>query len=196
MYIPKAFEINDLDEIRRFVSANAFGQLISQVEGRLFSTHLPFLFADDLSRLSAHFAKQNPQLESLEGQEVMVTIEGPHDYISPSWYASAGVPTWNYQVVHIYGQCRLFDDASRLNDLLQKLTKKYESNFSRPWQVNYPPAMLNGIVGFEMTIKDIQCKFKLNQNRSKEDQQKVADMLAGLGSDELAKAMKKCDEQR
>ena len=44
MYIPKHFEVFDKDEIFSFVEANAFGQLISNVNGRLFSTDLPFYF--------------------------------------------------------------------------------------------------------------------------------------------------------
>lgn len=50
MYMPKHFEITDKEEIFSFIEANAFGQLISNVGGRLFSTHLPFLVSDELSQ--------------------------------------------------------------------------------------------------------------------------------------------------
>lgn len=95
MYIPKPFQVEDKNEIFRFVEANAFGQLISNLDGRPFSTHLPFWLSKDKTHVFAHLAKQNPQLKSMDGQEVLITLEGSHDYISPSWYDSAGVPTWN-----------------------------------------------------------------------------------------------------
>ena len=50
MYIPRHFEIIDKDEIFAFIESNAFGQLVSSVEGRLFSTHMPFLLSGDRSK--------------------------------------------------------------------------------------------------------------------------------------------------
>ncbi len=44
-----------------------------------------------------------------------MTLQGPHDYISPSWYSSPGVRTWNYQPVHFYGKCSVFDDTAILS---------------------------------------------------------------------------------
>ena len=104
MYIPKHFNVSDKEEILAFIKGNSFGQLISLVEGKLFSSHIPFLFRGENQSLLCHVAKNNPQWENIEGQEVLITFQGPHDYVSPSWYSSPGVPTWNYQSVHIYGK--------------------------------------------------------------------------------------------
>ena len=103
MYNPPHFEIINQEEIFAFIEANAFGQLISSVEGRLFSTHLPILVAADHSRLLGHMAKANPQWRDIDGQEVLITLPGPHDYISPSWYCSSGVPTWCTQGLNDLG---------------------------------------------------------------------------------------------
>ena len=35
-------------------------------------------------------------------------FQGPHSYISSSWYENEEVPTWNYQAVHIYGKASIF----------------------------------------------------------------------------------------
>ena len=51
--------------------------------------------------------------------------------------------------------------------------------------------MLHGIVGIEITITSIQCKFKLSQNRSIQDQSNVQEQLAASGYKALAKAMNK-----
>ena len=77
-YIPKAFRVTDHDEIFSFVEENAFGQLVSTVEGRISSTHMPFLLSDD-KKIFGHFAKQNSQHNELDNQEALVTFLGPHD---------------------------------------------------------------------------------------------------------------------
>jgi transcriptional regulator len=191
MYIPKAFRVTDHDEIFSFVEANAFGQLVSTVEGRIFSTHMPFLVSEDKQNIVGHFAKQNPQHIELDNQEALVTFLGPHDYISPSWYNSPGVPTWNYQAVHIYGVCRVFNDQESLKAVVENLTTKYESRMKTPWEPSYDPSLLGAIVGVEISITEIQCKYKLSQNRPAEDKQKVIGQLEDRGSIGLVDAMRK-----
>jgi transcriptional regulator len=191
MYIPNHFQITDEAEIYDFIEANAFGQLISTVENRLYSTHLPVLMDVDHNRLLGHLARANAQWQDIDGQEVLITLQGPHDYISPSWYRSPGVPTWNYQAVHIYGTCQVFHDESKLKQLVDGLTKKFESTFDEPWQPDYPASMLRGIVGIEIEISEIQCKYKLSQNRPAEDQTQVIEALDAGTSSQLANAMRK-----
>jgi transcriptional regulator len=191
MYMPDHFRVDDEAEIFDFLRANAFGQLISLVEGRLFSSHIPFLFADDRRTLFAHLAKANPQWRELEGQEVLITFQGAHDYVSPSWYQNPGVPTWNYQAVHIYARCHLIEQQQRLAEIIHSLTNVYESAFEKPWQPQYADAMLKAIVGLQLDISDIQCKYKLNQNRSPGDRINVAEQYRTMGDNKLYHAMLK-----
>jgi transcriptional regulator len=189
VYIPKSFAVTDKTEIFAFVEANAFGQLISNVGGKLFSTHMPFLLSHDKTKIIGHLALQNPQHTDLNGQEVLVTLQGPHDYISPSWYASPGVPTWNYQAVHVYGKASVFSSVEKLRTVVEDLTEKYESIRPQPWSPEYNAAKLNAIVGVEITISEIQCKYKLSQNRSAQDRKQVITHLNEIGSHELASSM-------
>ena len=189
MYTPKYFEVTDEKEIFAFIEANAFGQLVSNSGGRLFSTHIPFLLSEDNSSLLGHLARQNPQAQDIEGQEVMVTLQGAHDYISPSWYVNPGVPTWNYQAAHIYGRCSLRAETSDIKMIVDTLTSKYESRFDTPWEPDYNPSMLGAIVGIEIAISEIQCKFKLSQNRSAQDQAQVIQRLKANGSNQMADVM-------
>ena len=191
MYIPKHFEVTDNTEIYAFIEANAFGQLISNSSGRLFSTHIPFLLSDDKTRLLGHLARNNPQLHDIEGQEVLISLQGPHDYISPSWYSSPGVPTWNYQAAHIYGHCKVFHDAEALRQVVDTLTRMYESSLSPSWVPEYNPSMLGAIAGLEISISDIQCKYKLSQNRSELDRRQVVDQLKANNSIQLAEEMQR-----
>jgi len=191
MYIPKAFEITDEKEIVSFIEANAFGQLISLVNGKLFATHLPFILSEDKKILIGHVAKQNPQHVDISQQEVLVTFQGAHDYISPAWYEAPGVPTWNYQAVHVYGECSLISDVEKLKKIVDTLTQKYEAKFEKPWQPNYKAELLSAIVGLEIHITDVQCKYKLSQNRSEQDKVQVIERLEKQGGLALAKEMRR-----
>lgn len=189
MYVPKQFEITDTTEIFDFIKENAFGQLISSVKGRLFSSHIPFFLSEDEKSLICHIAKQNTQWEDIEGQEVLMTFQGPHDYISPSWYSSPGVPTWNHQVVHVYGKPKLITESENIKDIIEKLTNIYESTNEQPWSPKYKDSLVNVIIGIEIEITNIQCKYKLSQNRSITDQNQVVEELKKRGSVKLSKAM-------
>ena len=191
MYVPDHFKVSDQEEIYSFLEANAFGQLISLQDDRLTASHLPFLLSSDRKNLRCHLARQNTQWQQLGDQQVLVTFLGPHDYISPSWYQTPGVPTWNYQALHVYGHCRVFDAADELAALVDSLSHRYESAFESPWEPQYRDAMLKAIVGVEISIDEIQCKYKLSQNRPAADQEGVIDKLDYLGSESLAQAMRK-----
>jgi len=191
MYVPDHFSVSEQDEIFAFVDANAFGQLISIDGQRPFASHLPFLIGSDRQTLQCHLARQNPQWRQLREQQVLVTFLGPHDYISPSWYQNPGVPTWNYQAVHVYGRCRVFEDAGPLATLVEALSRRYESAFEQPWQPQYRDAMLKAIVGVEIHIDEIEAKYKLSQNRPAADHRGVVEHLDQLGSTALATAMRK-----
>tara|TARA_B110000967_G_scaffold140361_1_gene143390 strand:- start:2363 stop:2950 length:588 start_codon:yes stop_codon:yes gene_type:complete len=195
MYIPKHFHITDRDEIFSFIEHNAFGQIISTVQGRLFSTHIPLLVSDDKQKLFGHFARQNPQSKNINGQEVMITLEGPHGYISPSWYLNPGVPTWNYQAVHIYGICKILPELTAVKTIVDTLSNKYEEAFETYWEPDYNAGMLKHIVGFEIEITQIQCKYKLSQNRSEQDLNSVIKQLQNRGSKTLADAGKVINKQ-
>ena len=190
MYIPTQFQVTERDELFRFIGEHAFGQLISIVDGALFATHIPFLLNDAQTHLLGHVARKNPQWREVCDQEVLVTFLGEHAYVSPAWYESPGVPTWNYRAVHVYGQCRAFTDANRLAGLVEALTRQHESGFETPWQPDYRPQMLNAIVGLDIEITEIQGKYKLSQNRSPQDRHEVAQQFELSGFNLLAKAMK------
>jgi transcriptional regulator len=190
MFIPQKFEVTDKEEILSFIKANAFGQLISTVKGRYFSTHIPFLLSGDEHSIICHIAKSNPQWEGIEDQEILVTFQGPHDYVSPSWYKSPGVPTWNYQAAHIYGKPALITQANELEKIVTQLAGIYEAALEPPWKPEYKGSMLKAIVGIKIVISEIQCKYKLSQNRSEVDQNQVIAQLENRGSTQLSQAMK------
>ncbi len=190
MYLPDPFRVDDRDALFAFIDAHAFGQLISTHDGRPMASHLPFLVGDDRQRLRCHLARPNPQWRDLDGQQALVTFLGPHDYVSPGWYQTPGVPTWNYQAVHVYGACRVFDGHAELAALVEALAARYEASMPAPWQPRYRDAMLAAIVGVELEIVEVQGKYKLSQNRPAADHRPVIEQLERRGSTALARAMR------
>ena len=191
MYRPRQFDIRESEEIDAFIRAHSFGQLLTTVDGKIAGSYLPWLYDAERGVLTGHLARVNPQLDDLEGAEVLVTLEGPHGYISPTWYAKPGVPTWNYQAVHVYGLATCFDEAARLNHTVEALSHEYEQNQETPWQPNYPGAMLNAIVGVEIKITELQAKYKLSQNRTSDEVENVCQQLEAGGEHALALAMRR-----
>jgi transcriptional regulator len=196
MYIPKAFREDDISAIHTLIREYSFAALITQREGVPFATHLPFML--DAERgpngtLLAHMARANPQWHDFaSAQEVLVIFQGPHAYISPSWYeVELSVPTWNYAVAHAYGLPLLIEDQEKLYDLLKILIQTHEAQFETPWPFqlsdDYLQKMMRGIVGFEIAITRLEGKFKLSQNRTEAERENVIAALQE-SSDTLAVA--------
>jgi transcriptional regulator len=187
MYIPKSNAENDLAVLHQFMQNYNFATLVSQQDGQLTATHLPVLLdttRGEYGTLVAHMARANPQWKAFEsGQEVMVIFQGPHAYVSPSFYeVHPSVPTWNYAIIHAYGVPRIIDDHDRLYDILGALVHRQEDPRRPSWEMNLPDdymeKMMAAVVGFEIEITRMEGKYKLSQNRSDADQESVIDNLS------------------
>jgi transcriptional regulator len=186
MYIPKAFREDDINTLHAFIREYSFAALITQQDGVPFASHLPFLLDAErgpYGTLLAHMSRANPQWRAFnKEQEVLVIFQGPHTYITPSWYeVELSVPTWNYAVVHAYGLPRLMEEKSELYELLKILIQTHEAHFEKPWPFQLPDdyvqKMMQGVVGFEIQITRLDGKFKLSQNRTTSEREKVIDAL-------------------
>jgi transcriptional regulator len=186
MYVPKLFAVDDVPRLQDFMEEFSFATLVTQRDGELTASHIPFLIDRSVApygTLHAHIAAANPQLKDLQsGSQALVIFQGPHTYVSPSWYVNAqNVPTWNYTVVHAYGAPRIGDSATAISHL-KNLVAKHEKAFEKPWDFDPSAAwiqrLLPAIVPFEMPIERLEGKFKLNQNRRPEDRAGVIEKLS------------------
>ncbi len=186
MYIPAAFREDRLDVLHRIIREHSFVTLVSNGSDGLIATHLPVLLDErkgKLGTLVGHVARENPHWRSFAGdQDTLAIFQGPHAYVSPSWYTTPfAVPTWNYVAVHAYGRPRIVEDEARLYGIVAELVKAFEGQFTYAWDLDarreYAEKLLKNIVGFEMEITRLEGKRKLSQNRSRADQEGV---VAGL----------------
>jgi transcriptional regulator len=185
VYIPEHFRIEDHNTALAFMRANPFAILASAAPDGPFATHVPVVIREtgDQVRIRGHVAKANPHWRYLEQQpHCLIIFHGPHAYVSPTNYATReNVPTWNYGAVHVYGNARVFSAPEELLAVLHELIPMFEPRYAEQWaslSEAYRERMLSHIVGFEIAVTKIEAKFKLSQNRTKQEQENV---IASLG---------------
>jgi transcriptional regulator len=186
LYLPQHFREDRPEVLAGVIRDHPFGVLVSVPQGQLVATHLPFLHHPDRGILQAHMARANAHWRSFEdGPESLVIFQGPHSYVSPSWYEAAeAVPTWNYVTVHAYGRPRVLKDPKEIRSVLEQLIDANEASLPEPWNIDrlsdgYLTGMMKGIVAFEMPITRLEGKFKLSQNRPEADRSGAIEALAG-----------------
>ncbi|MCC7446072.1 MAG: FMN-binding negative transcriptional regulator [Anaerolineae bacterium] len=183
MYIPKSFAESDVATLYEFMGQNNFATLVTQQGGQLTATHLPVMIDTERGVIKAHLARANDQWRSFGDSAALVIFQGPHAYISPTWYVvHPSVPTWNYTAVHVYGVPRIIDDDAAIRLMLRELVDNYEQGRQPAWEMELPEdylrKMLQAIVVFEIPIDRIEGKYKLSQNRSESDQDGVVAHLS------------------
>ncbi|NQX63403.1 FMN-binding negative transcriptional regulator [Paenibacillus qinlingensis] len=186
MYTPSHFKIEDLSKMYDLIEAHSFATIVSHHQWRPFATHIPLLLRSEEHCLYGHFARSNSQWMDIEGQEILVIFQGPHCYISPSWYGTpAAVPTWNYTAVHVYGKVELIHDDDEVLCVLQQLTSKYErtdSSYDLPSvDPHFIAGLSKGIQTFKLPISSIEGKAKLSQNQPIERQERIIRELERKG---------------
>jgi len=186
MYVPEHFAVRDHATAIAFMRAHAFAILISPTDEGPVATHVPVVIRDGGEQviIRGHVAKANPHWRHLEREpRCLIIFHGPHAYISPTNYTTReNVPTWNYAAVHVCGNGRVFSATEQLLDVLHELIPTFEPAYAEQWaslSSVYRERMLSHIVGFEVTVTKIEAKFKLSQNRSREEQENV---IASLGA--------------
>ncbi|ARD55215.1 FMN-binding negative transcriptional regulator [Bacillus safensis] len=198
MHIPSFFRVKDMEKIKSFIQSHSFATVVTTSNGKPIATHIPVSFhqVDDSYVISGHMAIGNPQWKTFEESEkTLVIFQGPHAYISSSWYEKEAVPTWNYQAVHVYGKAELLEKSELVKELTTML-ETYESHREQPvlWDTLSEELLekqMKGIVGFKIIIDEVQAAFKLSQNRHERDYDRIIEKLEAEGEVEMAEAMKR-----
>lgn len=212
VYLPAHFEDHDLAGMHALIGARPLATLVTSGPDGIAANHIPLLL--DLARgehgtLIGHVARANDLWrEGFHVGESLAIFHGPDAYISPNWYPTKQethevVPTWNYAVVHAYGELVVHDDPKWVRGVVGRLTKAMESTQPVPWKMaDAPPAftaaMLVNIVGIELPITRLVGKMKASQNRSEADRNGVIDALQesdSAGSREMARLVHDAGEQ-
>ena len=178
MFIPECFKIKDQDTIYELIEQHSFATLISQLDGKPYATHLPLVLHTDEQALYGHIAQENKQWIEGEKQQVLAIFQGPHCYISPTYYETTkAVPTWDYVSVHVYGKMEIIKEKDIILQSLTELVNKYEKLESPYNYQDLEPRMIDGMIGelvaFKIKISKIEAQGKLSQNHPAERQELI-----------------------
>jgi transcriptional regulator len=202
VYIPKQYHMNH-DEAVQFMKSHPFALLVTVDEHRPIATHIPIEIREDDGKIYAtgHIAYGNMQKKTLDNNaEALLIFQGPHAYISSTWYTVEEVPTWDYLAVHAYGTVRI-QTKDELISALNAMLNHYESHrengrLMSTFDSELLESEMKGIVGFEIEITSIQAAAKMSQNRRDTDYKNIVTELEKSkeqGETQVAKWMR---EQR
>lgn len=199
MYRPLKYQKDDKKFLLDFMEEHPFASFITRGE-HLLATHIPVLVErqGENLRLYSHIAKHNEQADFLEnGAEALVVFQGPHAYVSSSWYKKKDISTWDYSAVHVNARIKL-QTQQELEDSLRNLVKKFEKHQDRPlYYDEIPRGMVEEhlplIRGFWLEPIKMQGVAKWHQSYDREDVRSVVRHLdAGCPMDrELSRDVKK-----
>jgi transcriptional regulator len=185
VYLPQHFENAELAPSLALMRAYPLATVISvDPDGSPFVSHLPLIVEQEGDGMVCigHLSRANPHWKLLGGRHSTAIFHGPNAYITPSWYVQNSVPTWNYAVVHVRGLVTLIEDRPGIVGCLEALTAAVEKG-PEAWRFWIPEVLRDtlesAIVGFRLTVDTVQSKFKLSQNRSAADRERVLRGLAG-----------------
>lgn len=177
MYVPSHFAMSGPPEMLQFIRTHSFGVLVSVIDGAPAGSHVPFtVIAETPLRLGLHVARSNPQWQTIDGASVTAIFQGPHAFVSASWYddPARSVPTWDYAAVHCTGRARL-TGPDGTDAILAALTAGFEGG---AWSMEaarpeYVDALKKAIVGIEIDVQSMSGAKKFSQNRSRTEIERI-----------------------
>lgn len=203
-----SFTLADMAEIRRVIDANPWATVVSAPTDGLVASHYAILLDEDRDDLTivGHVGRPDDAIHGLGEREILVAFQGPHGYVSPSWYGDVpAVPTWNYTAVHLSGVPEILSSAENLR-VLDTLVARFESLLPDPrlmWERPNDAAFIErleaGTVGFRLTPTKVVAKRKLSQNKPAETVEAVIASLRAQGPYEnaaLAAEMRRAQDAR
>jgi transcriptional regulator len=185
-----SFTLTDPGELKRLVRENPWATFVSHTAEGLVASHYPVILdetREDISLLS-HVGRPDEQLHELGEHELLVIVQGPHGYISSSWYdESPAVPTWNFIAAHFSGVPELLSPEENL-EVLERLVDHFERELPSPRRMRgtlqdsaYADRISSGTVGLRLTPTKIVAKQKMSQNRPDHIVDRIMGELAGDG---------------
>ncbi|KQR15986.1 FMN-binding negative transcriptional regulator [Cellulomonas sp. Leaf334] len=166
------FLLTDQGEVKRLVRQHPWATFVSPASTGLVASHYPVLVEEgdaDGITLVSHFGRPDETLHELGQHEVLVIVQGPHDYVSPSWYPPGDlVPTWNHVTAHLYGTPEILGDDENYA-MLALLTDHFEHG--RPGGRSLDEdeegtrRIAKGTVGLRLRVTRFDARAKLSQNK-------------------------------
>lgn len=177
------FLMTDPADVKRLIREHPWATWVSPTAAGLVASHYPILLdeeRDDITILS-HFGRPDEVSHELGQHEVLVIVQGPHDYVSPSWYEPGDlVPTWNHVTAHLYGVPEILSEEENYR-VLSRLTDHFERHHPGGRSLAEDEAgtrrLAKGTVGLRLTVTRFDARAKLSQNKKPEVAERVISEL-------------------
>ena len=193
--------LTDPDEVKRLVRENPWATIVSNTATGLVASHYPVVLEEtgtDVISIVSHVGRPDEKLHELGEHEILMIIQGPHGYVSPSWYGNEEfVPTWNHVTAHLYGTPVILSDAENF-DVLDDLVDHFEKQLPEPVSLDLDEEqarrIAKGTVGIRFVVTRFDARLKLSQNKAPEVVDRIIDALETDGpfaSPALAAEMKR-----
>lgn len=176
--------MTDPDEVKRLIRGNPWATFVSPASTGLVASHYPALLVEDEGDIviASHFGRPDELLHELGRHEVLVIIQGPHDYVSPSLYAPGDlVPTWNHVTAHLYGIPEILSEEENYA-MLTRLTDHFENHREHGRHLSEDEEgtrrAAKGTVGLRMRVTRFDARAKLSQNKSPEVRESITAQFA------------------
>lgn len=178
MWINPLFQTEAMGEVRKLIAANSLATIV--VENPLRAAHVPLLLEEvqpGKFDLLGHITIADPAVTAIENAaSVLAIFHGARAYISPDWYESAGLPTYNFSVAHLSGPAAMMTTQELRNHLVDLIHTEEgrRDPAGGPWDIDAVAdrridQLLPAVRGFRIRVDTAQAKAKLGQNRSPED---------------------------
>ena len=194
MYKFDHYTEKDLERVIDFMKANPFVTIIGKKDKYPVATQIPVEVSIDATgriTLMGHIMrKTDHQLAFEQDPHVLVLFNGPHCYVSASWYTTPLIgSTWNYMTVQAKGQLSFTDEAGTLA-AIRAVSNRFEgtnsiASFDKVPQ-DYIDHMVKAIVGINIEIESMDNVFKLSQNRDEESRKNIINELKKRGDEQSA----------
>lgn len=193
--------ITDPDEVKRLIRKNPWATFVSHTAAGLVASHYPVLLdenTDDIVLLS-HFGRPDEVTHELGEHEVLVIIQGEHDYVSASWYDNDEiVSTWNHLTAHLYGVPEILSEEDTY-EMLSDLTDHFEKHQPHGRSLSEDEAgtrrLAKGTVGLRMTVTRFDARAKLSQNKPPDVAERIVTELDSRNP-ALAREMRRVNPRR
>ncbi|MFH8252646.1 FMN-binding negative transcriptional regulator [Microbacterium sp. B2969] len=176
--------MTDPEEVKRLIRHHPWATFVSPASTGLVASHYPVLLDHDADGIVivSHFGRPDDELHELGQHPILVIVQGPHDYVSPSWYAPGDlVPTWNHVTAHLYGTPEVLGDEENYA-MLGRLTDHFERGMPQGRSLSQDETgtrrIAKGTVGLRMRIDRFDARAKLSQNKPADVRDNIVAHLA------------------
>lgn len=183
----KHYITTDEAEVKRLIRNNPWGTFVTNTSTGIVASHYPVLLEEDGENLSivSHVGRPDDRNLELGEREMMLIIQGPHGYVSPSWYDPDDIiPTWNHVTAHLYGVPELLSPAENY-EVLTRLVDTFEAPMPAPQSIStqeeFTRRVAQGTVGLRLRITHFEARLKLSQNKSTEVRSRIVRSLRADG---------------